>query len=143
MKVNFAACTVVFDRYEWCSKKNYKSSRIQTQKPNVNVLLKKKWQVIKQGEDFWCNTRSKILLVKLLSKYLKEDENTIVNIKDDADKHIGGPSLVFECKKKDVTVFAEGTILFCTYWKKRLGKSSWKPAVRSMKLKSWWIFLRL
>ena len=115
MKVNFAACTVVFDRYERYSKENYKSSRIQTQQPNVNVLLKKKWQVITQGGDFWCNTRSKTLLIKLLSQYLKEDENTIVNIKDDADKHIGGPSSVFECEKKDVTVFAEGTMLFGTY----------------------------
>ena len=41
MKVNFAACAVVFDGYERCSKKNYKSSRIQTQQPNVNVLLKR------------------------------------------------------------------------------------------------------
>ena len=97
MKVNFAACTVVFDGYERCSKKNYKSSRIQTQQPNVNVLPKKKWEVITQGEDFWCNTTSKTLLVKLLSQYLKEDGNTIVNNKDDADKHIGGPALVFEC----------------------------------------------
>ena len=68
MKVNFAASTVVFDGYERCSKKNYKSSRIQTQQPNVNVLSKKKWQVITQGEDFWCNTRSK---TQLLSQYLK------------------------------------------------------------------------
>ena len=89
MKVNFAACTVVFDGYERCSKKNYKSSRIQTQQPNVNVLSKKKGQVITQREDFWCNTRSKTLLVKLLSQYLKEYGNTIVNIKDDCDKHIG------------------------------------------------------
>ena len=89
MKVNFAACTVVFDGYERCSKKNYKSSRILTQQPNVNVLSKKKGQVITQREDFWCNTRSKTLLVKLLSQYLKEYGNTIVNIKDDCDKHIG------------------------------------------------------
>ena len=41
MKVNFAACTVVFDGYERCSKKNYKSLRIQTQQPNVNVLSRK------------------------------------------------------------------------------------------------------
>ena len=99
MKVNFAACAVVFDGYERCSKKNYKRSRIQTQQPNVNVLSKKKRQVITQGEDFWCNTTSKTLLVKLLSQYLKEDGNTIVNYKDDADKHIGGPALVFECEK--------------------------------------------
>ena len=52
------------------------------------------------GEDFWCNTRSKTLLVKLLPQYLKEDRNTIVNNKDDADKHIGGPASVFECEKK-------------------------------------------
>ena len=58
-----------------------------------------KWQVITQGEDFWCNTRSKTLLVKLLSQYLK-DGNTFVNNKDDADKHIGGPASVFECEKK-------------------------------------------
>ena len=71
MKVNFAACAVVFDGYERCSKKNYKSSRIQTQQPNLNVLSKKKWQVIKQAGDFGCNTRSKTHLVKLLSQYLK------------------------------------------------------------------------
>ena len=100
MKVNFAACTVVFDGYERCSKKNYKSSRIQTQQPNVNVLLKKKWQVITQGGDFWCNTRSKTLLVTRLSEYLKEDGNTIINNKDDADKDIGGPASIFECEKK-------------------------------------------
>ena len=100
MKVNFAASTIVFDGYERCSKKNYKSSRIQTQQPNVNVLSKKKWQVITQGEDFWCNTRSKTLLVKLLSQYLKEDGNTIVNIKDDCDKHIGWPPSIFKCEKK-------------------------------------------
>ena len=52
------------------------------------------------GEDFWCNTRSKTLLVKLLPQYLKEDRNTIVNNKDDADKHIGGPASVFACEKK-------------------------------------------
>ena len=49
MKVNFAACTVVFDGYERCSEKNYKSSRISTQQPNVNVLSRKKWQVISYG----------------------------------------------------------------------------------------------
>ena len=112
MKVNFAACTVVFDGYERCSKKNYKSSRIQTQQPNVDVLSKKKWQVITQGEDFWCNTRSKTLLVKLLSQYLKEDENTIVNIKDDADKHIGGPSSVFECEKKTLLYLQKALYYF-------------------------------
>ena len=100
MKLNFTASTVAFDRYERCSKKNYQSSRIQTQQPNVNVLSKKKWQVITQGKDFWCNTTSKTLLVKLLSQYLKEDGNTIVNKKDDADKHIGEPASVFECEKK-------------------------------------------
>ena len=109
MKVNFAASTVAFDRYERCSKKNYKSSRIQTQQPNVNVLSKKKWQVITQGEDFWCNTRSK---TQLLWQYLKEDGNTIANIKDDADKQFGGPASVFECEKKDITVFAEGTYIY-------------------------------
>ena len=125
MKVNFAACTVVFDGYERCSKKNYKSSRIQTQQPNVNVLSKKKWQVITQGEDFWCNTTSKTLLVKLLSQYLKEDGNTIVNIKDDANKHIGGPTSVFKCEKKMLLYFLKAhTYTICTYGKKRLGKSS-------------------
>ena len=39
-------------------------------------------------------------MVKLLSQYLKEDGNTIVNKKDDADKHIGEPASVFECEKK-------------------------------------------
>ena len=113
MKVNFAACTVVFDGYERCSEKNYKSSRIQTQQPNVNVLSKKKWQVITQGEDFWCNTRSK---TQLLSQYLKVDGNTIDNIKDDADKHIGGPASVFECEKKMLLYFQKALhILFCTY----------------------------
>ena len=53
MKVNFAACTVVFDGYERCSKKNYKSSRIQTQQPNVNVLSRKKWQVITYGGEIF------------------------------------------------------------------------------------------
>ena len=116
MKVNFAACTVVFDGYERCSKKNYTSSRIQTQKPNVNVLSKKKCEVITQRDDFWCNTRSKTLLVKLLSQYLKEDGNTIVNIKDDADKHVGGPTSVFECEKRCYCICRRHThILFCTY----------------------------
>ena len=141
--MNFAACTVVFDGYESCSKKNYKSLRIQTQQPNVNVLSREKWQVITQGEDFWCKTRSKTLLVKLLSQYLK-DGNTFVNNKDDADKHIGGPASVFECEKRCYCICRRHIhILFCTYWKRRLGKSSWKPTVRSMKLKSWWISLRL
>ena len=122
MKVNFAASTVVFDGYERCSKKNYKSSRIQTQQPNVNVLSKKKWQVITQGEDFWCNTRSKTLLVKLLSQYLK-DGNTFVNNKDDADKHIGGPASVFECEKKMLLYFQKAhtyTILYLL--KKEIGE---------------------
>ena len=96
------------------------------------------------GEDFWCNTRSKTLLVKLLPQYLKVDRNTIVNNKDDADKHIGGPASVFECEKRCYCICRRHIhILFCTYWKRRLGKSSWKPTVRSMKLKSWWISLRL
>ena len=116
MKVNFAACTVVFDGYERCSKKNYKSSRIQTQQPNVNVLSKKKCEVITNKEDFWCNTRRKTLLVKLLSQYLKEDGNTIVNIKDDADKHIGGPTSVFKCEKKMLLYFQKAhTYTICTY----------------------------
>ena len=80
-------------------------SRIQTQQPNVNILSKKKWHVITQGEDFWCNTRSKTLLVKLLSQYLKEDGNTIVNIKDNTDKNIGGPASVLECGKKMLLYF--------------------------------------
>ena len=123
MKVNFAACTVVFDRYERCSKKNHKSSRIQRQQPNVNVLLKKKWQIITEGEDLWYNTRSKTLLVKLLSQYLKEDENTIVNITDDADEHIGGPSSVFECEKRRYCICRRHyTILYLL--KKEIGKSS-------------------
>ena len=105
MKVNFAACAVVFDGYERCSKKNYKSSRIQTQQPNVNVLSKKKCEVITHKEDFWCNTRRKTLLVKLLSQYLKEDGNTIVNIKDNTDKNIGGPASVLECGKKMLLYF--------------------------------------
>ena len=120
MKVNFAASTVAFDGYERCSKKNYKSSRIQTQQPNVNVLSKKKWQVITQGEDFWCNTRSK---TQLLSQYLKEDGNTIDNIKDDADKHIGGPASVFECEKKMLLYFQKAhtyTILYLL--KKEIGE---------------------
>ena len=37
-----------------------------------------------------------------LSFYLNilKDRNTIVNNKDDADKHIGGPASVFKCEKK-------------------------------------------
>ena len=123
MKVNFAACTVVFDGYERCSKKNYKSSRIQTQQPNVNVLSKKKLHVITQGEDFWWNTRNKTLLVKLLSQYLKEDGNTIVNIKDDADKHIAWPPSLFECEKKMLLYFQKAhtyTILYLL--KKEIGE---------------------
>ena len=123
MKVNFAACTVVFDGYERCSKKNYKSSRIQTQQPNVDVLSKKKWQVITQGEDFSCNTRSKTLLVTPLSEYLKEDGNTIINNKDDADKDIGGPASIFECEKKMLLYLQKAytyTILYLL--KKEIGK---------------------
>ena len=75
------------------------------------------------GEDFWCNTRSKTLLVKLLPQYLKEDRNTIVNNKDDADKHIGGPASVFECEKKMLLYLQKAytyTILYLL--KKEIGK---------------------
>ena len=110
MKVNFAACAVVFDGYERCSKKNYKSSRIQTQQPNVNVLSKKKRQVIKQRGDFGCNTRSKTLLVKLLSQYLKM-ETQLSTIR------MMLTSILVDCfglqmLKKDVTVLAEGTYIY-------------------------------
>ena len=84
---------------------------------NTNTATKRKCIVKKEvgshhtgeGEDFWCNTRNK---TQLLSQYLKEDGNAIANIKVDAVKQIGGPASVFECEKKDVTVFTEGTYIY-------------------------------
>ena len=98
-------------------------------KQNTNTVTKCKCTVKKEvashytgGEDFWCNTRSKTLLVKLLSQYLKEDENTIVNITDDADEQIGGPSSVFECEKRRYCICRRHyTILYLL--KKEIGKS--------------------
>ena len=120
---------VVFDGYERCSKKNYKSSRIQTQQPNVNVLLKKKWQVSTQGEDFWCKTRSKTLLFRLLSQYLKEDGNAIFSNKDDAGEHIGGPPLVFECEKRRYCISRRPyTILYLM--KKEIGEIFMKADIK-------------
>ena len=145
VKVNFAACTVVFDGYERSSKKimkfqgEYKYS-IQTQ-----MYCQKRNDKPWHKGGVLCSIKSKTQLVKLLSQYLKEDGNTIANSKDDADTYIGGPASVVECEK-DVTVFREGTyifILFCTYQKRRWGKSSWKPTVISTTLKSWWISKRL
>ena len=75
------------------------------------------------GEDFWCNTRSKTLLVKLLPQHLKVDRNTIVNNKDDAGKHIGGPASVFECEKKMLMYLQKAhtyTILYLL--KKQIGE---------------------
>ena len=83
-------------------------------------MSKKKWQAITQGEDFWCNTRSK---TQLLSQYLKEDGNTIDNINDGADKHIGGPASVVECEKKMLLYFQKAhayTILYLL--KKEIGE---------------------
>ena len=99
-------------------------------KQNTNTVTKCKCTDKKEvashytgGEDFWCNTRSKTLLVKLLSQYLNEDGNKIVNIKDDADKHIGGAASVFESEKKMLLYFQKAhayTVLYLL--KKEIGE---------------------
>ena len=75
-------------------------------KKNTNTVSKRKGVAKKEmtnhhtRKDFWCSIKSKTKLVKVLSQYLKEDGNTIANIKNDADARIGGPASVFECEKR-------------------------------------------
>ena len=72
------------------------------------------------------NTRNKSYLIKLLSKYLKEDGLTVINCDDGADTQVVETVLDFACKKKtNVTVFPESTSIFLLllyFWNSDMGK---------------------
>ena len=72
------------------------------------------------------NTRNKSYLIKLLSKYLKEDGLTVINCDDGADTQVVETVLDFAFKKKNnVTVFPESTSIFLLllyFWNSDMGK---------------------
>ena len=107
-------CYIVFDGYESASAKsvNRKRRGKRFQKfPDVDV--KEDIIVSFTQEKFLSNTNSKVQLIKMLPRYLKDDLNEVINCSGDADSTICHTALdLATAGEKEVVLIADDTDIF-------------------------------
>ena len=114
VRKHYGKCYIVFDGYESASTKSVEQKRRgkRFQKcPNVDV--KEDIIVPFTQEKFLSNTNSKVQLIKMLSQYLKDDGNKVINCSGDADSTICHTALdLATAGEKAVVLIADDTDIF-------------------------------
>ena len=119
---HYGKCYIVFDGYESASTKSVEQKRRgkRFQKcPDVDV--KEDIIVPFTQEKFLSNTSNKVQMIKMLSQYLKDDGNEVINCSGDADSTICHTALdLATTGEKEVVLIADDTDIFVMliyHWK--------------------------
>ena len=111
VRKHYGKCYIVFDGYESASTKSVeqkrRGKRFQTC-PDVDV--KEDIIVPFTQEKFLSNTSNKVQMIKMLSQYLKDDGNEVINCSGDADSTICHTALDLAIiGEKEVVLIADDT----------------------------------
>ena len=106
----FGQCAVVFDGYEaGPSTTDHEHCRRSIKnRGTVELIFKEETKVKANQETFLSNEKSKARFIKMLSKFLIADRQTIRNCKEDADTEIVKCTIDF-AEHYDVNVVADDT----------------------------------
>ena len=125
VRKHYGKCYIVFDGYESASTKSVEQKRRDKsfQKcPDVDV--KEDIIVPFTQEKVLSNTNNKVQLIKMLSQYLKDDGNKVINCSGDADSTICHTALVLTTTgEKEVVLIADDTDIFVMliyHWKSKM-----------------------
>ena len=124
---HYGKCYIVFDGYESASTKSVEQKRRgkRFQKcPDVDV--KEDIIVPFTQEKFLSNTSNKVQMIKMLSQYLKDDGNEVINCSGDADSTICHTALdLATTGEKEVVLITDDTDIFVMliyHWKSEMKK---------------------
>ena len=118
-------CDIVFDGYESVSKKSVEQKRRGKRfQKSPDVDVKEDIIVLFTQEKFLFNTNKRIPLIKMLSQYLKDDGNEIINCSGDADSTICHTAIdVATTGEKEVVLIVDATdifVMFIYHWKSEM-----------------------
>ena len=130
VRKHYGKCYIVFDGYESASTKSVdqkrRGKRFQTC-PDVDV--KEDIIVPFSQEKFLSNTSKKVQMIKMLSQYLKDDGNEVINCFRDADSTICHTALdLATTGEKEVVLIADEkdiSVMLIYHWKSEMIKISY------------------
>ena len=115
----YKKCHIVFDGYDaiFSIKDHEHHRRTIHRKTSADISIAEGNRVCNDQDGFLSNDRNKSQFVSLVSKYLTQAGNTVVNCPDDADTQIVSQAITLATKGRDVTVVADDTdvILLLVY----------------------------
>ena len=122
VRKHYGKCYIVFDGYESASTKSVEQKRRGKRfQKSPDVDVKEDLIVPFTQEKFLSNTNNKVQLIKMLSQYLKDDGNKVINCSSDADSTISYTALdLATTGEKEVVLIADDTDIFVMliyHWK--------------------------
>ena len=125
VRKHYGKATVVFYGYEGVSTKSCEHKRRAgngARCPDIEIVESNKVQF--PQERFLSNESNKDQIIKLISTFLRDDSQTVINCTDDADTAIVSTALGYCTGESPVVVVADDTdivIMLLYHWRKGMG----------------------
>ena len=110
VRKKYGECYIIFDGYSTsATTKGHEHQRRSTGKTSADITIAEENRTHSDQEAFLANDRNKDQLVTLLTKYLRQSGNTVVNCLKDADTQIASQATDLASQRRPVTVVADDT----------------------------------
>ena len=119
----YGRCTVVFDGYTSSTKDHEHDRRTNGGKGCADFVISENMPAHQSQHTFLSNDKNKMQFIDMLSKYLTDDGNIIIQCRDDADTSIVSNAIDFASFGHKVTVVADDTdilILLLYFWNSKM-----------------------
>ena len=117
----YGRCTVVFDGYTSSTKDHEHDRRTKGGKGCADFVISENMLAHQSQNTFLSNDKNKMQFIDMLSKYLTDDGNIIIQCRDDADTSIVSNAIDFASFGHKVTVVADDTdILILYFWNSKM-----------------------